>query len=120
MLRSLTPRSVLPSPILPSTPCPARKSRLMSPDLQLVSRIVNGVALLIIIQLGSKSLSSSEDEEDESFSMSLLVISETGFSWKPHGEGYLEMSFAEFVEPLDISDDDRIWWSRSSSSLING
>ena len=80
----------------------------MSPDVQLVSRIVNGVALLIIIQLRSKSLSLSEDEEDESFSMSLLVISETGFSWKPHGEGYLEMSFAEFVEPLDISDDNRI------------
>ena len=32
----------------------------------------------------------------------------------------MEISFAEFVEPLDISDDDCIWWSRSSSSLING
>ena len=52
----------------------------MSPDVQLVSQIVNGVALLIIIQLGSKSLSLSEDEEDELFSMSLLIISETGFS----------------------------------------
>ena len=92
----------------------------MSSDVQLMSRIVNGVALLIIIQLGSKSLFSSEDEEDESFSMFLLVISETGFSWKSHGEGYLEILFAEFVEPLDISDNDRNWWSRSSSSLING
>ncbi|MCJ1345425.1 hypothetical protein MMC31_003632 [Peltigera leucophlebia] len=102
---NLTPRSVLPSPISPSTPCLARESRLMSPDMQL---------------LGSKSLSSSKDKEDESFSMSLLIISETRFSWKPHGEDYLEMSFAEFVEPLDISDANRIWWSRSSSSLING
>lgn len=80
----------------------------MSPDVQLVSRIVNGVALLIIIQLESKNLSSSEDKKNKSFSMFLLVILETGFSWKPHGKGYLKMLFAEFVKPLDISDDDCI------------
>lgn len=120
MLYSLTPRSVLPSLILPSMPYPTRESCLMFSDVQLVSRIINSVAFFIIIQLGSKSLSLSEDEEDKLFSMSLLVISETGFSWKPYREGYLEILFAEFVEPFDISDDNCIWWSRLLSSFING
>ena len=52
--------------------------------------------------------------------MSLLIISETGFLWKSHREGYLEILFAKFVEPLNISDDDCIWYSRLSTSLING
>lgn len=52
--------------------------------------------------------------------MSLIVVSECGLLMKPHGEGYLEMSFEDFVEGFDLSDDDRIWWSSSVSSLTNG
>lgn len=52
--------------------------------------------------------------------MSLVVALKRGFLIKHHGERYLEMSFEDFVEGFDISEDDCIWWSSLISSLTNG
>lgn len=40
--------------------------------------------------------------------MSLVVALKRGFLIKHHGEEYLEMSFEDFVEGFDISEDDCI------------
>lgn len=38
---------------------------------------------------------------------------------KPHREGYLKMSFKDFVEEFDKSEDNHILWLSLASSFMN-
>lgn len=75
---------------------------------------------LTVAQLESKVLPPAELEEDENFTMFLFGDSGRGSPFKPHGLGYLGMSFEEFADGFDLADEDLIMWSTSPSSLTNG